>query len=117
MAIRLVTLFLALTVSTACAADFRRALAAYQSGKFAVALAQFRELALDGDAQAQFNLGIMYREGQGHAADPRTAARWFSRAARSGHRQAQFELGLIYDHGIGVGRNDRRAVYWYRRGG
>ena len=46
-------------------ADYDDALAAYERGDYATALQEFRPLAEQGDAKAQFNLGFMYDNGKG----------------------------------------------------
>ena len=61
-----------------------------------------RGAAETGDADAQYNLGVMHYQGEGVAQDPKQAATWFCRAADQGHAQAQFALGLMYDKGYGV---------------
>ncbi len=38
-----------------------------------------------GDAQAQFNLGVRYRLGEGVLKDAKEAARWVRKAAEQGH--------------------------------
>ena len=66
-----------------------------------------------GDAVAQFNLGIMYRNGEGVPEDDAEAARWYRRAAEQGHAGAQLNLGVIYDNGEGVPEDDVQAYAWY----
>ena len=38
-----------------------------------------------GDADAQFNLGVMYRKGQGMEQDYKEAFKWWKKAADQGH--------------------------------
>ncbi len=45
--------------------DFENGWAAYRRGDYATAQREFRLLAKQGDAAAQFNLGLMYDKGQG----------------------------------------------------
>lgn len=59
-----------------------------------------RRAAKRGDAEAQFNLGLMYAEGRGVREDAREAVRWFRRAAEQDHARAQWWLrlrGLVED--------------------
>ena len=49
--------------SESAPALYQEGVEAYQSGKFDVAAAKFRELAEQGDSSAQFNLGSLYRQG------------------------------------------------------
>jgi TPR repeat protein len=44
-------------------------------------LSNIRRLAAEGDAEAQYNLGCIYDEGQGVPQDHAEAARWFRLAA------------------------------------
>ncbi len=46
------------------------------------------------DAQAQYNLGVLYAEGRGVPQDDAEAARWFRLAAEQGLADAQANLGL-----------------------
>jgi TPR repeat protein len=51
-------------------------------------------LALQGDAEAQFNLGLLYVKGEGVPQDYVDAAEWYRRAAEQGHAGAQFATGI-----------------------
>ncbi|MDA9250071.1 SEL1-like repeat protein, partial [bacterium] len=72
-------LFLAFT--PLAAQDFSKGLAAAQAGDYATALQEWTPLANQGDASAQYNLGQMYRVGQGVLQDHEEAARWYRLAA------------------------------------
>ncbi len=61
--------------------------------------------AQDGNASAQFNLGVMYFEGKEVQQSYLEAAKWYSAAADQGDKQAQFNLGLMYYHGTGLPKN------------
>ena len=50
-------------------AGLDEAVAAYQRGDYASAFREFRPLAEQGNANAQYNLGIMYDNGQGVSQD------------------------------------------------
>ena len=71
-------------------ADFQKGLTAVQSGDFATALREWAPLAEQGRASAQFNLGQLYREGQGVPKDYKTAVKWYTLAAEQGHAKAQY---------------------------
>ena len=49
-------------------------------------LDELRVLAEQGDADAQFNLGVMYADGEGVAQDDAEAVRWFRLAGRPRRR-------------------------------
>ena len=66
------------------AGDFQKGLEAYNAGDYATALLEWRDLAEQGDAEAQYNLGVMYDNGQGVAQDYAEAVKWYRRAAEQG---------------------------------
>lgn len=49
-----------------------------------------------GAGEAAFNLGILYEQGLGVAADPERAAVHYLQAARKGSRAAAYQLGLLH---------------------
>ena len=55
-------------------ADYAAGLAAFTAGDYGLAIAEFTPLANQGDADAQFHLGIAYQKGWGVIADPAKAA-------------------------------------------
>jgi len=71
--------------------------------------------ALEGDAEAQYRLGLSYAAGDAVEKDCGTAEAWFRRAAGQGHTGAQLALGALFADGCGVARNDVEAMRWYRR--
>jgi uncharacterized protein len=85
---------------------------AYRNSDYAAAVRQWKPLAEQGDAQSQFELGSMYRDGQGVPQDYREAAKWFQLAAEQGHMGAQNNLGLMYSLGRGVLQDSVIAHMW-----
>jgi TPR repeat protein len=74
-----------------------------------------RRRAVKGDPIAQFELGMMYANGQALAKDDVLAAAWFRKAADQGNANAQHRLGVMYDTGQGVDKDGSQAVSWYRK--
>ena len=77
----------------------------------------FRErqvLAEQGDAVAQYNLGVMYRIGRGVPKDDKAAVKWWRLTADQGDAEAQYNLGVMYRTGEGVPKDDKEAVKWTR---
>jgi hypothetical protein len=75
--------------------------------------AKWYRLAADqGHVRAEFNLGVMYAEGQGVPQDYAEAVRWYRLAADQGLASAQANLGLMYAKGQGVPRNYVFAHMW-----
>jgi len=88
---------------------------AYRNGDYATTLENFEPLAEQGDASAQYNLGVMYANGEGVPQNASTAVEWYRKAAEQGDADAQYNLGVMYDNGYGVPQNDGKAAQWYRR--
>jgi TPR repeat protein len=74
-----------------------------------------RKAAEAGDADAQYDLGLMYHDGEGVPEDYVEAVKWFRKAAEQGHAAAQFYLGIAYHGGVGVPKDDAEAVKWLRK--
>ena len=69
--------------------------------------------AQQGDADAQFWIGHMYKNGQGVTQDSKQAVKWFRKSAEQGHAKAQYNLGLMYASGKGVTQNYVLAHMWW----
>jgi TPR repeat protein len=95
-------------------AGFDDGVAAYNKGDYSKAYTEFKRLAEQGEATAQYNLGVMYHKGQGVQQDDVGAVKWWLKAAERGHVKAQFFLGVACDNGYGVPQNHAEAVKWYR---
>ncbi|WP_262975344.1 tetratricopeptide repeat protein [Pseudoalteromonas piscicida] len=83
-----------------------------QSDKKAVEY--FQLAAEQGEAGAQFNLGVMYERGKGVAQSDEKAVEYFQLAAEQGDADAQCNLGVMYEFGQGVAQSDEKAVEYYR---
>ena len=75
----------------------------------------FHKAAEQGDADAQYNLGCCYDEGNGVKQDYGQAVHWYRKAAEQGHADAQNNLGCSYRDGEGVKQDYSQAVHWYRK--
>jgi TPR repeat protein len=84
----------------------------YLKGHFDAAHEEWLPLAELGDAEAQFNIGVMYDEGAGVQQDLAKAAEWYKKAAEQGFVDAQANLGMMYYHGQGVPCDHKTAVDW-----
>ena len=67
-----------------------------------------------GDASAQYDLGLRYGNGEGVLKDDAEAVRWYRLSADQGNASAQNNLGLRYGNGQGVLKDEAEAVRWYR---
>jgi hypothetical protein len=71
------------------------------------------DTAIQGNAQAQNNLGVAYAKGEGVPQDYAEAAKWYRLAADQGNAQTQNNLDTIYGRRFGVPHN-AKAVQWYQ---
>ena len=69
-----------------------------------------RHAAEQGDADAQFTLGVMYGTGRGVPQDDAEAVRWL--AAEQDNADAQYNLGGMYDNGRSVPQDNVSAHMW-----
>ncbi len=72
-------------------------------------------MARQGDAEAQFALGLKYETGSGVAVDAAEAVRWYRKAAEQGDPPAQAAMGELYVRGFGVPQDYAMAADWYRK--
>jgi TPR repeat protein len=110
-----VVLYLLLIFAAPLRADFKAGLAAYDRGDFRAALQEWQPIAERGDANAQFNVGLLYASGKGVDQDSRQAAEWYRKAADQGVGAAQYNLGVMYANGDGVTRDVHEAVRWLQK--
>ena len=96
-------------------ADFQKGEEAYDKGDYATAFREFKPLAEQGDAIAQYNLGYFYTYGLGVPQDHKAAVKCYARAAEQENAVAQYSLGWMYETGRGVPRDYETAVKWYKR--
>ncbi len=73
----------------------------------------FLEKARKGNADAQYQLGILYLAGKGTLQDFSEASKWFILAAEQNHPLAQYELGLLYQVGQGVEMDNEKSYMWF----
>lgn len=95
------------------AGPYEDAAAALSRGDYATAMRLFRSLAEQGDAKAQFTIGLMYVNGQGVQRNDAEALRWYRLAADRDDARAQFNLGIMYRNGQGVPQDYVRAFMWF----
>jgi GAF domain-containing protein len=73
---------------------------------------QMRQLAAEGDSEAQFSMGVRCATGDEVTQDYTEAARWFRLAAEQGHVMAQSTLGAYYWAGRGLSQDLNNAYFW-----
>lgn len=84
-----------------------------QSATLARSLNEWRRMAEEGQAIAQYNLGLIHEYGRGVAQNDVEAVEWYRKASVQGMSAAQYKLGIMYDNGWGVAPSNVDAVKWY----
>ncbi len=106
-------LVLALALSApVLAADYQAGFDAYYRGDYAAAWAEWQPLAEQGNANAQYHLGVMHQNGEGVSQKYALAVLRYFQAAEQGFALAQRNLGIMYARGDGVPQNYVFAHMW-----
>ena len=81
--------------SATASADYQEGLDAYDAGDYATAMKEWRPLAEQGNANAQYNLGVMYANGNGVPQDDVEAVKWYRLAADQGDADARGNKEIV----------------------
>jgi len=95
-------------------ADTAAGLAAFKSKDYGKAFHEWKTAAEGGQAEAQFDLGVLYAQGLGVGRDLNEAASWYRKSAVQGNAEAQFALGQLYSRGWGIPRDTADAIRWFQ---
>lgn len=77
-------------------------------------IAELTTLAEQGNANAQYDLGRIYAEGQGVLQSYEKAFNWYQQSAKQGHKEAQLNLGLMYGSGAGTNQDLVKGYMWLK---
>ena len=86
-----------------------------KSGKKYKQLMAIFQRAEQGNAEAQFDLGVRFDDGKGVRQNQEEAVKWYRKAAEQGHTTAQYNLGVSYYNGEGVPENEDESADWFYR--
>jgi len=75
----------------------------------------YEDLAERGDANAQFEVALFYRDGLYVEQDDEMAFEWCLKSAEQGLAEAEAMLGDMYYDGIGVEQDYKESLRWYMR--
>jgi TPR repeat protein len=95
-------------------ADTAAGLAAFKAKDYGRAFKEWKSAADAGQAEAQFDLGVLYAQGLGVQRDLTEATKWYRKAANQGNAEAEFALGQMYSRGWGVPNDEADAVRWFQ---
>ncbi|MDM1755230.1 sel1 repeat family protein [Acinetobacter towneri] len=74
---------------------------------------KLKRSAEQGNAEAQYRLGLMYDMGEDIDQDYGKAFEWYEKSANQGLASSQSKLGSMYRYGKGVVVNHAKASEWY----
>ena len=94
-------------------ADTAAGMRAFKNKDYGTAFREWKAAAEAGQAEAEFDLGVLYAQGKGVPRDLTTAERWYRKAAEQGNAEAEFALGQMYSLGWGVPRDEADALRWF----
>ncbi len=99
---------------SASSQNFEKGITAYQAMDYASALEEFFLLAEQGNAEAQYRVGMMYYNGEGVPKKQPSLGITFEKA-ENGDVSEQFMAGFLIE-GKGLARHDiREAIHWYSK--
>ena len=94
---------------------FNKALLLNQQGGHKKAFEIYTSLAEKGHADAENNLGYMYKSGVGTKQNYQKAVELYQRSANQDYVHAQVNLAFMYSSGSGVQQDYSKALFWFRR--
>jgi TPR repeat protein len=97
------------------AEDLPTANDAFERGEYVTALELYETLAAQGEAEAQFQLGLMYEQGLGTDVDGQMAQRYYEQAAEQQSPQALDALGMLHLKGEGVIQNFKESLRLFQQ--
>jgi len=99
-------------VASAAPEDLQEVLTMELEGDKVGAYLKLKELAPQGDAEAQYKLAGYYQYGWASPANFALAREWYGRAARQGHPDAMLGLAVMDAQGQGAPVNNKSAFTW-----
>jgi hypothetical protein len=81
---------------------------------------EMKESAKQGNVQAQYNLGMMYKGDINHSSydspkNYKEAIKWLTKVAEQGNVNGQVNLASMYEDGQGTPQNYEQAIKWYTK--
>ncbi len=111
----MLTVYGATSVDVASDSPIDAGITAVDNEDYAEAFTIFSRLAEAGNAEAQYNLAMLYRTGKGVEKDMDASFKWFQHAAEQGISDAQYYLAHMYDNGESVEKSLPKAFEWYKK--
>ncbi len=87
----------------------------YNKKEYGKAFELYRQAAEAGYAHAQYELGVLYQNGQGTAVRYDSAMLWYQKSAAQNNALSWNNIGSLYSSGLGVPQNKTKALECYLR--
>jgi TPR repeat protein len=113
--ISIAVVVIALAALFLCAFGMSIGYTAATKGNYELAIAFWRPLAVAGNADAQFNMGLSHARGRGVPVDLNRGVYWYRKAAENGSAAAQYNLADYLRLGEGVAQDKTQALVWMRK--
>jgi TPR repeat protein len=109
-----ILLLASLVVSTNSLTGWNEVHAALKEGEHKTALREIEVAVSEGNARAQYSMGLIYDNYPALDQDNKEAAvYWYTKAAEQGNADAQVNLGIMYISGQGTIQNYVKAHMWW----
>ena len=95
--ILIAVLFYLVSSFTLKADDYAKAFQALERGDYETATFYLSFFASNGDSVAQYNMGLLYRDGLGVEKNPKVALSWFYLAAQQRHMLSNFAIAKLME--------------------
>jgi hypothetical protein len=73
------------------------------------------KMAERGEVEAQYQLGLLYKNIDYISKNDKKAFEWYEKAALQGHEKSQIAIGIMYAKGIGTIKNEKKAFEWIEK--
>ena len=67
------------------------------------------------DIEAQFNIALLYQNGEKIEKNLEKAFYWYQKVAEGGYSTGQYNLGCLYYNSKDIEENLEKAFYWYQK--
>ena len=96
------------------AGDYERAFEALKNKDYEKAIYFFSFFASNGDSVAQYNMGVLYRDGHGVDKNVEVALSWFLLAADQQHMLANYATAKLLEQHKTLGVSQDRNLHYYK---
>ena len=108
-------LLLSTTISISAFAGLPEAIKAFDKAEYETAYPEMMALASEGNPEAAYYMGKMYREGLGVEADVEKAVQYFEQADKGYYSDATVELGKMAMDGEGMAQNKDLGIQYLKK--